>query len=142
MNLLPRHSYERCLSTVDDGPTTGERDLDAGVDDAAAVAGGERHHRIEIELGDLRNGFGQSGHAQHDLAERLHVGGGAAAIALQQRKPASFAQELVGIVVGEWGDAESHVAENFHVRAAEPESHQRRRTADRRSRRRWFRRRR
>ena len=94
--------------------TTGPCDFDPGVDDPAASAGGQGHHRIEIELDDLRDRFGQAGDAQHDVPQRVYIGGSAASKALQQRKPAPFAQELVGITVGEGRDAESHVAENFH----------------------------
>src|SRR5262249_40680761 len=49
-------------------------DFDPCVDDAAAVAGRQRDHRIEIELDDLRYVDREPGHAEQQLAQRVHVG--------------------------------------------------------------------
>ena len=48
-----------------------------------------------------------------------------AAVSLQKTETLDLAQELVGVAVGQRRDAESHVAEDFDMDAAEPERDQR-----------------
>ena len=133
---MPRSNRTRPVSS-------GERpDPDARVDDAAAVAAGSA-------ITGLRSSSTISGTSSASRETRSRTSRSAsmsaarmAAVALEQRKPADFVQQLVGVAIGQRRDPEAHVAEHLDVDAAEAEARPAARTADRRRRRSSSRRRR
>src|SRR5262245_20873982 len=100
-------------------------DTDPGIRDHAALSGRKTEDRIQIKLADLRKIFDHTRHAQQDILYGFDVGRRMPAVTFQQTITANFANHFVSILVGQWRDAETYVAKDFNVNAAETKCDQR-----------------